>query len=233
MQFIEKSAYSVRSAIYRLRKGDSGLEFILFPMVHAGSEQFYEAVGQRLEECDLILIEGVTSKRGALLTLSYRIVKQIRRMDLVLQRDALQIARFRHKLVRADMAGPVFDERWGALPLSLRAQIVLFVPAYVIYLFFFGTRETIARHIALEDLPSRKEALFHDENVAKLDALLLDERDQLLIRAIEELYTANHDDRRLVGVVYGAEHMRSAMRFLRDKLRYQVATAEWITVFDL
>jgi hypothetical protein len=48
MQFIEKNSFNVRSAVYRLKKQNDNLEFVLFPMVHIGSKQFYDEVRQRL-----------------------------------------------------------------------------------------------------------------------------------------------------------------------------------------
>jgi hypothetical protein len=83
MQFIEKNSFNVRSAIYHLKKDDTGLEFLLFPMIHVGSQAFYDEVSRRLAACDLILAEGVNSKKANILTLSYRIVNKIWRMDLV------------------------------------------------------------------------------------------------------------------------------------------------------
>ena len=41
MQFIEKNSFNVRSAAYRLKKDGSGLEFLLFPMIHVGSKEIY------------------------------------------------------------------------------------------------------------------------------------------------------------------------------------------------
>ena len=74
MQFIETSYASVRSAIYRLRRPDSGLEFRLFPMLHVGSPEYYAEVAARLEACDLVLFEGVAGRRTVFLTSWYRVV---------------------------------------------------------------------------------------------------------------------------------------------------------------
>jgi hypothetical protein len=134
MQFIEKNSFNVRSAIYHLKKDGAGLDFLLFPMIHVGSQQFYDEVGRRLMACDSILAEGVGSKRASLLTLSYRIVKRIKRMDLVTQKDGLKLSGMRDRIVNADMSGRAFDERWSTLPLLLRVQLFLLIPAYVIYL---------------------------------------------------------------------------------------------------
>ena len=233
MQFIEKNSFNVRSAIYRLKKHKDGLEFLLFPMIHVGSKQFYDEVGQRLASCDMILAEGVDSKKANLLTRSYRIVKKIKRMDLVTQQEGMRLSSFREKIVNTDMGGHAFDEGWSSLPLMLKAQIFFFTPFYVIYLFLFGTRETIAENIALEDLPSSEEILFQDDDLDKLDALLIDERDRRLIHNIESLHETNGKDKKIVGVVYGARHMRNVTHFLLQKLDYRIDRAEWVTVFDL
>src|SRR5215470_18576523 len=129
-------------------------------MIHVGSKEFYDDVSRRLAACDLILAEGVNSRKAHLLTLSYRIVKKIRRMDLVTQRDGMKISGFRDKIINSDMEARAFDERWSALPLGLRAQLFLLVPFWVGYLFLFGTRERIAEKMAIEDLPSSDEILF-------------------------------------------------------------------------
>ncbi len=233
MQFIEKNSFNVRSAIYHLKKDEDGLEFLLFPMVHIGSKQFYDEVSKRLATCDLILAEGVDSKKANLLTRSYRIVKKIKRMDLVTQQEGMKVSSFREKIVNTDIGRHAFDEGWSSLPLMLKAQIFLFMPFYVIYLFLFGTRETIAENIALEDLPSSQEILFQDDDLDKLDALLIDERDRRLIHNIEGLHQTTGKDKKIVGIVYGAMHMRNVTNFLLQKLNYRITKAEWVTVVDL
>jgi len=230
MQFVEKNSFNVRSAVYHLKK-DGAPDFFLFPMIHVGSQAFYDEIAQRLMTCDLILAEGLASKRANLLTLSYRIVKRIKRMDLVTQQDALKAAAFRGKVTNADMAGNAFDTRWSSLPLSLRIQLFFLLPVYILYLLLFGIRQTLAENIALEDLPSQDEILLEDERFADLDSLLIDERDRTLLANIKRVYESGGT--KTVGVIYGARHMRNAVDFLMRNLNYHVAKAEWVTVFDL
>jgi hypothetical protein len=230
MQFIEKNSFNVRSAVYHLKKAGAP-DFFLFPMIHVGSQTFYDEIAQRLMTCDIILAEGVASKRANLLTLSYRIVKRIKRMDLVTQHDALRVTAFRGKITNADMAGNAFDARWSSLPLTLRIQLAFLLPFYTLYLLLFGTRQTLAENIALEDLPSRNEILLEDERFADLDSLVIDERDRTLLDNIKRVYESGGT--KTVGVIYGAQHMRNAVDFLMRNLNYHVAKAEWVTVFDL
>jgi hypothetical protein len=232
MQFIEKNSFNVRTAVYRLKKDGSALEFLIFPMIHVGSREFYEEVSRRLASCDLILAEGVKSRRGRLLTLSYRIVKHIRRMDLVTQQDGMRAESFRGKILNTDIDGAAFDERWSSLPISLRLQLLVLVPVYVVYLFLFGTRETLAESIALDDLPSSEEILSEDEDFEQLDFLLIDERDRILIEHVARLEDQRNEAKQ-IAIVYGARHMRTTIRFLMQKLNYRIAKAEWVKVFDL
>lgn len=232
MQFIEKNSFNVRSAVYSLKKDGSAIEFLIFPMIHVGSPEFYDEISKRLASCDLILAEGVKSRRTNLLTVSYRIVKHIRRMDLVTQQDGMRIDYFREKIVSADIDGAAFDERWSRLPITLRAQLLVLVPVFVVYLFLFGTRETLAENIALDDLPSDEEIILDDEDFEPLDALIIDERDRILIERIARL-ESQQTKAKQIGIVYGAQHMRSTMRFLMQKLNYRIAKSEWVKVFDL
>ena len=64
MQFIEKNSFNVRSVVYSLKKDGSRLEFLIFPMIHVGSTEFYDEISRRLASCDLILAEGEAIKDG-------------------------------------------------------------------------------------------------------------------------------------------------------------------------
>lgn len=232
MQFIEKNAFNVRSAIYRLKKGDDEFEVVLFPMIHIGEKDYYREVKRRLAECDVIFVEGVMSKRVALLTRSYRVIEKIKRLGLVTQ-SALKLTEFGGKVVNADMSAHEFETGWSHLPLATKILLSLAMPFYVIYLYLFATRNLIAGHLALDDLPSRDEILQQGNEWEKVDDLIVDRRDRKLIRALEKFYAEGVGKKKLVGIVYGAMHMRAVSDFLLGKLGYSVVDAQWITVFNL
>jgi len=154
-------------------------------------------------------------------------------MNLVTEQDGLRVESFRAKIVNADMDGSAFDERWSSLPVLLRAQLFIIIPIFVVYLFLFGTREMLAKNIALDDLPSSEEILWEDDSFEPWDSLIIDERDKKLIEHITGLADQQIVDSQQVGIVYGARHMRSTVAFLMQELNYRVVTAEWIKVFDL
>lgn len=233
MQFIEKNAFNLRAAVYSLKSDRSALEFVIFPMVHVGSREYYSEVSRRLSSCDLILLEGVKSKRVAVLTLSYRVVRRIRRMDLVTQHEGMRLDELRNEILNADLEEQAFDEKWSSLPFTLRAQLFMIVPLCVLYLFFFGTRKTLAENLALEDLPSAEEVLMEDESLSRFDTLIVDERDRKLIDQIAKVNNERSHTSQRIAIVYGALHMRRVMAFLMQKLKYRVVKAEWVKVFDL
>ena len=232
MQFIEKNSFNVSSVVYCLKRDDSRLEFLIFPMIHVGSAEFYDEISRRLASCDLILAEGVKSRRVKLITLAYRVVKHIRRMELVTQQDGMRLDTLRSKILNTDIEGAAFDERWSSLPIFLRVQFVILIPIFVAYLFVFGTRETLANYIALDDLPSREEILSDDETSEAFNSLIVDERDRILIEHVAKL-EEQQSEAKQIGIVYGARHMRNTMKFLMHELNYRVAKAEWVKVFDL
>ncbi len=201
-------------------------------MIHVGSREFYAEITERLSQCDLILAEGVKSKKANILIYSYSVIKNIRRLDLVLQQDAIDVKAFGAKIVNTDLERRAFEEGWSSLPILLRVQLFLIVPVYVVYLYLFGSRETLAENIALDDLPTNDEVLSSDDDLDKLNALLLDERDRTLIEHLERLRKSS-EEVRVVGIIYGAHHMRNIAAHLMQKLNYRIAKAEWIKVFDL
>jgi hypothetical protein len=229
MQIIEKTPFSVRSAVYRMKKED--LEFVLFPMVHVGTQKFYDEVYERLSHCDLIFVEGIQSKKANLLTRSYRVVRRINRLELVLQSDALKLRDFEQRVINTDIVGRDFDKSWSALPWMTRAILVFGVPIYAIYLLLFGTRAVIAEHLAMDDLPGRDETLHSADFLDPYKALLYEQRDRCLLERISEL-ESTHRGRTVVAIVYGAGHMRSIIGYFNQH-NYRIADSEWLMVFDL
>ena len=177
MQFTEKNSFNLRAAVYSLKKDSTSLEFVVFPMIHVGSREFYQEISRRLASCDLLLVEGLKSRKAAILTLSYRLIKKIRRMDLITQHEGIRLDEFSNEILNTDMEGNAFDERWSTLPITLRVQLFLLVPIFVVYLFIFGTRELLAENLVVEDLPSPEEVLSEDESFSRFDSLMVDERD--------------------------------------------------------
>ena len=59
MQIIEVTDLAVRSAVIRLRRTGTPLQFVLYPMIHMAKPAFYAAVTRRLEQADVVVVEGI------------------------------------------------------------------------------------------------------------------------------------------------------------------------------
>ena len=231
MQFVEKNSFNLRAVVYSLKADSTALEFVIFPMIHVGSPEYYQEISRRLSTCDLILVEGVKSKKVAVLTLSYRCIARMRRMELITQHEGIKLNEIRTEILNTDIDGNVFDERWSSLPIAARAQIYIFIPLCVLYLFLFGSRRILAEHLAIDDLPSSEEILMEDD--VSWGSLARDERDRKLIEHIEKINEERAQTPQRIGILYGAFHMRAVMAFLMQELDYRVAKAEFVKVFDL
>ena len=96
----------------------------------------------------------------------------------------------------------------------------------------FGSRRFLADRLgSLEDLPTRDEELAADGRFDKLAELLLDDRDALLVRALEAIHEQRSQEPISVAVVYGAAHMPAVARALAARYGYRPMGAEWVTVF--
>jgi hypothetical protein len=230
MPYIEKNHAELQVVIHHLKKSGDGLEFILFPMVHLGTQEFYDEVSHRLSECDLILAEGVHSKRVSFLTLPYRIAAKSRRINLLVQQQALNVSSFKDKIFKSDLDARSFDERWSNINLRLRIELLFTVPIVALHLFFFVGREKLANYILRKDTASKNEV--RDEEMEQYARLMGGDRNQALIQNIKQLYEARRKEKIKIAIPYGAKHMSRIMKFLLNKLGYRVIKRERVTIFD-
>lgn len=233
MEFIEKNSFNVRSTVFYLQKKGEAVEFQLFPMVHIGTKQFFQEVQQKLSSCDVIMIEGIKSFYGKWVNFSYKIATKVNRLGLVAQQDALDLSPFGSKVINTDLPGAEFDRKHSLLPILFRLWLIVMLPIYTFFIYLFSSRDLIADHIAIADLPSREEILNSNEKTDQLDSLLLDERDKNIIKAIMEFQGNNLGQKKTVGILYGAAHMRNITNYLITEQGYKVVNAEYITIFDL
>jgi hypothetical protein len=232
VQIIETSDLGVRAAILRLRQPISQLEFLLFPMLHVASPDFYTAIQTHLGACNLILFEGIDAPQAQILTLAYRPMAKSGRLGLVAQGNALDLRPFRDRLVHADLDSQEFQRGWHQVPFYLRFLVLGFVPLYGLYMYLFGTRDLIARYAEFNDLPSRDEVLMYDRDFDRLDHALVGQRDARLVETVKQLARESGPEPKTVGILFGAQHMRAVIRYLTEVQGYHVADAEWTTVFE-
>ncbi len=201
VQIVEANDAAVRVAELRLRRRDTALQFVLYPMLHVGSPEFYRDVTRRLAAADVIVIEGVGPGRTASrLTSGYRAMARDAQLNLMVQ--YIDLNALPGQVICPDSSAEEFESRWRTVPWWQRAATMATVTSLATAQRLLGSRW-------LEDL---------------------DERDQRLISALSELHERRSGESITVAVVYGARHMRAVVRELARQYGYRVRSAGWLTV---
>ena len=131
MQIVDASELGIRVVVLTLKRCESPLTFVLFPMIHVGSPQFYESIRKQVAECDLAVVEGVgKSVPSSLLTLTYRVVRFSRRSGLMVQN--LGPNSFDIPVINPDMTGSKVRLGWRRVPWLHRMMIWCMVPVMLV-----------------------------------------------------------------------------------------------------
>jgi hypothetical protein len=228
VDIIDVSGMGVRSAVVQLRRKGTPCRFTIYPMIHVGEPSFYRAVRARLARHDLIVEEGIAgpTRAGELLTSVYRSETLQLRLGLQVQpRDLCDVG---IPVVRPDMSGPEFEERWRRIGLPERAFWYATVPAFGLYTRLFMSREMLARELQTdcETLAIQEPSGF------ELHEIVLDQRDALLCAEASRIHTERCEEEIDVAVVYGAGHVAPLVAHLRARHGYVPRDAEWLLVFD-
>ncbi len=200
-------------------------------MIHIGSPKYYENIRKRLESCDAIMVEGVKSSKVSFITLCYRFAARRKKIGLVTQ-HYMNMDGLRERVFNGDLGTHAFDSEWSKIPLRTRCLLFLMIPVAMIYSYTL-TRKDIATHIELDDLRSRDEILDADCDTEALDSVILGKRDRHLLQALEQYHANNKASDKVLGIVFGAMHMRAVVELLSRRLSYRVTQSEWETIFDL
>jgi hypothetical protein len=230
MQLLEVNSFGVRSAVVRLQRPQTPMRFVLFPMLHLGSADFYQEVATRLHGCQLVVAEGIRGRSTAAwaLTRAYRLLRHSQRLGLVVQE--LDLGGLGVPLVGPDMSAAEFGQRWRQLAVVPRLQVWCLVPVFAAGMALFGSRRFLARELgSLDDLPAREEWV--PEGFKTLEGLILDERDRLLLDALASIHEQRCHEPIAVAVVYGAQHMLAVVQSLSARFGYRPVGADWLEVF--
>jgi hypothetical protein len=227
MDIVDAGLMGVRSVILLLTRPATPLRFTIYPMVHLGEPAFYAEISRRLRGHDLIVAEGIQGADKAVrnLTRAYRFAGGRERLGLATQtREVVEVG---VPIVWADMTGEDFRRGWRKVPLAERVVAAGAAPALGMYLRMFGSRETLARYLRVND-----DTAIDDWNPnSGIEKLVSDERDVLLLKALGEVYEARRDEPINVAIVYGAGHALPTVRYLMG-LGYVARAPEWVTVFN-
>lgn len=227
MEILSGNAFDLRSAVYTFTHPHLPHQFITFPMVHIGDSNFYHQVHQRLQQCDIILYEGINSRMGSLGIKAYELLAK--NLGLALQKSELTKQGLEHaELICADLYKQEFEGYWKKIPLHERLFYNGFVFIEYLYQMASVTKDIIASNLTLtlrEDTPSFTSRRLHE--------LIIKKRDRRLIHHIERQMNIHQEVTKTIGVVFGATHIQAVMRYLIDQQGYKVKDAEWLIVFQV
>jgi len=234
MQIIEVTDFGVRSAVIRLKRRATPLQFVLYPMIHVAEPTFFAAVADRLKRADIVVVEGVGRSRAGgsvlvnALTFSYSVLRYNRRSPLVV--DQIDYAALGVELVRPDVDAAQFKAGWRRIPLADRAAVWLALPFVVLVRLFGGTRALWTSSMEQNDLPTPQDEALADR-YPELERALGGERDDRLLAALRRLHEEHGGEAVEVAVVYGAAHMPAVVYGLM-RLGYRPRSGDWLTVVD-
>ena len=226
MQFLEWSIAGLRSARRSFRHTELGHEVTLYPMVHLGAPDFYEAVHADAATHDAVVVEGVKSPVSRRLTRAYRWVRPAR-LGLVLQPkfDAPGC-----EIIHGDIAPEDFERLWRSGPLFERIAFEAGAGAFGLWGRVAATRASLGRHLNTTDLKSRNDIMDWSRRRAPLLDALHSARNAVLCETVGTLLS-DGPARRRIAVIFGAGHMTSLSRSLAEAGCHPVESA-WMTVFE-
>lgn len=238
MQITEVTDFGVRSAAITLRRDETPMEFVLFPMLHFAAPSFYAEVRRRLRACAVIVSEGVSGPtlQSNAMDFVNRYLPRGRQRGIVGQTDEIVLPEG-IRVIRPDVppAQPALNlsevPGLGRMAKVMGINLALVTSAHVVgaALALAGPRVLFNEDLAVHDFPFtlREE----QSNEFPYSDVILDARDRKLLAALTRVHEQHCQDSVKVGVVYGAAHIPAVSNGLGERYRYRPRDAEWMTVF--
>jgi hypothetical protein len=226
MQITEVSVVGVRSAVVALKRRNTPLRFLLFPMLHIARPDFYQEVSERLRDVDLIVAEGsdAPSSVGRAYQIALRRTRQRGASPLVHQ--DLDYGMLGIPVIWPDNLGPQ-DRHRRRLSFLGWLDLIIMVPVLTVTMAVGGRKWLLRRNLELSsDSEVRLGPSF-------LHRRMVDDRDDALLAALEEIHKTRAEQPIDVAVVYGAAHMPTVIRGLGARFKYKPQRGgDWLTVID-
>lgn len=146
MQIIDSNDFYLRTGViyFKNRNADIYLEFVIIPVFHIGTSAFYDDVKTTLNECDLVLFEGIPSNKITSMTGNYSAIA--RRLNLVDQRNYLTADGVKAHLVHCDFSRESFQQEWKKAPWFSRLLFKYLYPLLLRFYMLSMTRQSFAKH---------------------------------------------------------------------------------------
>ena len=209
-------------------------------MVHIGSREFYSDVAVELAASDHILAEDIQNTKESPAKMRRRVTLRALfwvtawRLELVRQKETLDMVPFKSKVINADVFATDFNDKWIEIQLSDRIWLWAFFATAIAYFGFTLTRKTLAKALAKDDLPSRDDLINERmRGMAEQDAVIVDWRDDHLIQVLSQHLNKVGSRTADTCVLYGAGHFLAIANYLQNEAGFSIGKGKWLTVFHL
>lgn len=213
------------------RDSEIQLRFRIVPVCHIGSEKFYKGVFDQLNACDEVIFEGLAYKKATRITRYY--ANMARKLDLVLQREALCMRNLKPKLIHADFDRHKGAEEWEKLRFTEKVKFRYIYPARMLW----RSREMTRRKLVKEFMASSEEAWLAygplENEPGSMWNYIIAARDEVLLNVVKNKIKKDGRENKRVGIVYGAAHMKPVIRLLIDQFKYVPEHPEFLEVFEV
>lgn len=233
MQFLESTNFFVRTVLFDFvnRYKQVKLKFRLVPMLHIGSIAYYEKVLEKLSECDKVLYEGVQLKEVKGIAKQYnRIADQL---GLVTQREYLKLEQIKEKLINADYDKLTGRIAWQKLRLREKLKLLFWKPLNLFLETQFLTREILAKQFMTAAEENYLAYGPVEDEEGTVENLIMHDREQILFSKLRRKLEKASSEDKLIGIMYGAGHMKTIARYLIDHCNYVPRSGQFLKVFDV
>lgn len=233
MRFIESTSFFVRTIVFDFKHRNTAckLRFRLVPMIHIGSADYYEESYKQLSACDEILYEGAHIPGIQLFSNEYKRIAH--RVGLVTQLQSFNYQGLREKLTHTDYDKESGRIAWNRLNWIEKLRLLVIKPLKLRIQYYNASRRLIAKAF----MPSNEEAWLAYGPAPDVEGtaenLMLRSRDNLIINAIKDRIKTQGKMEKLIGIMYGAGHMKFIANFLTRENGFFPQSGEFVHVFTV
>lgn len=210
-----------------------GITFRVLPMFHIGSKEYYTKIREEANQCDVVLYEGMALKKKKLFGEIGRYDMLAGELDLVTQRSEINPAELLVETIHADLDEKTAALEWDKLRFLEKMRYQLLTPLQFMVGTLSVTRQSLAKAFMTSAIELELAYGKIKDEKGTLENLIHTVRDKIVIDRIERVLIEPKRTRQVIGIIFGAGHMKVIGRYLIDKKNYRPANAEFIKVFDL
>lgn len=207
------------------------LKFRLIPVIHIGSEKYYQEIFDFLNECDEVIFEGIQVKAGRGFTGQYKAIAK--KLGLVTQRESLPLKKLTSKLIHADFTTASGRKNWWKLKFTEKIELEIIKPIRL----FIQTRGLTRQKLAKQYMHSARESFLAYGPLPDVEGtaenFIMDTREQIVIEILKKKINLEGGKDKLVGILYGAGHMKTFSRYLIDQQNYVAQNGQFLKVFNI